>query len=123
MPDLYIGQSQRSGRGVFSNEAIEKGDTIEFCPMIVLNKDDRSHLDQTGLYDYYFDWGEKQDEAAIALGYGSIYNHDPNPNAIYETYFEEQVMVIKALRRIEAYEEIVISYRQDPDDKRKVWFQ
>ena len=123
MPDLYIGQSKRSGRGVFSNEPIEEGDTIEFCPMIVLNKEDRPHLDKTGLYDYYFDWGEGQDQAAIALGYGSIYNHDPDPNAVYETYFEEQVMVIKARRKIDAHEEIVISYRQDPDDKRKVWFQ
>ena len=123
MPDLYIGQSARSGRGVFSNEPIMKDETIEFCPMIVLEKKDRPHLDQTGLYDYYFDWGEDQDKAAIALGYGSIYNHDPNPNAVYETYFEERVMVIKARRDIEAHEEIVISYRQDPEDKRRVWFQ
>lgn len=121
--DLYIKEVRGKGRGVFCNEEITKGTIIEFCPVIVLSSKDRPHLDKTFLYDYYFEWGLDQKESALALGYGSLYNHNYEPNAEYETFFEEKMIVIRALRTIPAHEEITISYNQNPDDKRKVWFE
>lgn len=123
MADLYIKEVEGKGRGVFSNEAIEENEIIEFCPMIILPSRDQPHIDHTKLYDYYFLWGESQDKLGIALGYGSLYNHDYSPNAKYDTYFEEEIMVVRALRRIAPHEEITISYNQDPEDQREVWFE
>ena len=121
--DLYIQNIEKKGRGVFCNEDIAAGEVIEFCPVIVLPADQQSHLDQTVLYDYYFLWGEDQIDMALALGFGSLYNHDYQPNAYYETYFEDRMIVIKALSHIPAHTEICISYNQDPENKRKVWFE
>ena len=36
---------------------------------------ERPLLDETNLYNYYFTWQDQA--AAIALGYGSLYNHSP----------------------------------------------
>lgn len=119
----YIEESPLGGRGVFANERLEPGDIIEFCPMLILPEKDRILIDQTILYDYYFEWGDDQKELALALGYGSIYNHSYDPNALYETYFEEKIMVIKARTIIHQGSEILISYNQDPKDRRKVWFE
>ena len=122
MSDLYIKFVEGKGRGVFSNEPIPKDTIIEFCPVIILPSIEKKYIDHTKLYDYYFLWGNDQDDMAIALGYGSLYNHSYKPNAYYETYFEEKIIVIKSLRHIDAHEEICISYNQDPDDQRQVWF-
>ena len=121
--DLYIKEVPGKGRGVFCNDEIAKGTIIEFCPVIVLSPEDRPHLDKTFLYDYYFEWGHDQEGLALALGFGSLYNHDYEPNAEYETYFEEKMIIIRALKTIAAHEEITISYNQNPDDKRRVWFE
>lgn len=123
MADLYVKQVDGKGRGIFSNEDIQSGEVIEFCPVLVLPEIEKKHIDHTKLYDYYFLWGEAQKDLAIALGFGSLYNHAYEPNAVYETYFDEKVLVIRALRDITAHEEITISYNQDPEDKRKVWFE
>ena len=122
-PKIYVGESSLGGRGVFSNVNFEPGETIEFCPMLVLPESDREWLDKSSLYDYYFEWGPDSRQLALALGYGSIYNHSYDPNAIYETYFEEKIMVIKSHLTIKPHEEILISYNQDPNDRRKVWFE
>ena len=121
--DLYIKMVEGKGRGVFCNDDIAAGDVIEFCPVIIIPADQQPHLDQTKLYDYYFLWGEDQLDMALALGFGSLYNHDYKPNAGYETFYEDKVIVIRALCNIEAHTEICISYNQDPENKRKVWFE
>ena len=123
MEDLYIRNIAQKGRAVFTNSPIKKGETIEFCPVLVIPYTEKKYIDNTRLYDYYFLWGDDQRDIAIALGYGSLYNHEYTPNAMYECYFEEEVIVFKAIRDIEAHEEITISYNQDPDDKRRVWFE
>ena len=73
--------SLAAGRGVFARRPIIEGETIECCPALVFPKDDRPHIDRTGLYDYYFDWSDGG--LAVALGYGSLYNHSYSPNAMY----------------------------------------
>lgn len=123
MPDLYIKHIKNKGRGVFSNDPITSGEIIEFCPVLVIPSVEQVHLDHTKLYDYYFMWGDDQRDMAIALGYGSLYNHDAHPNANYETYFEEEILVIKAIMDIPAHTEITISYLQDPGNHDKVWFE
>ncbi|MBK7957638.1 MAG: SET domain-containing protein-lysine N-methyltransferase [Bacteroidetes bacterium] len=110
------------GRGVFTTKRIKKGEYIEICPMIVLPPKDRKLIDKTFIFNYYFLWNDNLKSSAIALGYGSLYNHSYSANAIYESYYEEQEIHIKAHRNIEAGEEITINYNCEPDSKELVWF-
>ena len=81
MPGLYIVDTYEKGRGVFTSKEISEGDLIEVCPVIVISKAELPILHKTILHDYYFLWGEEMTDCAIALGYGSLYNHAVHPNA------------------------------------------
>ena len=121
-PSLYIAQSALGGRGVFTGAPIKKGDMIEVCPVIVMKEGEMAVLDTTTLYDYYFLWGDDQKQCAIALGFGSLYNHSAPSNADYFMEFEELFIEIYAVRNIDAGEEITINYNGDPNDKAPTWF-
>ncbi len=119
---IYFAESDKHGRGVFAARDIEDGEIIEVCPVIVFPERDKKLLDQTFLYDYYFDWGENGSEFALCLGYGSLYNHDYEPNAEYTMDFGSETIDFHALRNIRAGEEITVSYNGDPANKEAVWF-
>ena len=76
----------------------------------------------TKLHDYYFLWGWEDNECAIALGYGSLYNHAYDPNARYLVDIDHDAIEIIARRDIPAGEEITVSYNGDPEDQTPVWF-
>ena len=40
-------------------------------------------FEEDDLYNYCFSWGDNYEHTAIALGYGSLYNHSYTPNAIF----------------------------------------
>ena len=111
LPFLTIASSSNRGRGVFTTEKIEKGTIIEIAPVIVLNPEERAHVEKTLLYDYIFEWGTDHQSAAVALGYVSIYNHIADPNCAYQMDFEEQAISIITLRDIQAGEELFINYK------------
>jgi SET domain-containing protein len=79
-------------------------------------------IEPTTLRDYVFSWGENDEQAAVALGYVSIYNHSYAPNAVYFQAPEYESIEIVALRDIDAGEEIVINYNGEPDDMEELWF-
>ena len=120
---LYIDEVEGKGRGVHSYESFSIGDIIEVCPMLVLGKDDRPHIESTFLYNYFFEWGENSEYTAIALGYGSIYNHAAQANAQYEMDFKAKTLTIFCVRPIRAGEEITINYNGEIDNTDKVWFE
>jgi uncharacterized protein len=76
-------------------------------------------LSQTPLKNYCFAWGDRQ--YALALGYGSLYNHSYRPNARYEDV-GRTVKAFVAIRAIAQGEEITINYNGKPRSKAKVWF-
>ena len=119
---LYIQQSDGKGKGIFTKEAIVAGTVIEIAPVILLPEQDSALIDKTHLYNYYFLWGERHKNYAICLGYGSLYNHSYEPNCIYETYYEDEVIHFIALRDIAVGEELTINYNHDPTDPKPVWF-
>jgi uncharacterized protein len=121
-PTLYIAPSDLGGRGVFTGAPIKSGDMIEVCPVIVLKEGEMAILDKTTLYDYYFLWGDSHLESALALGFGSLYNHDCPSNADYFMDFEQQTIEIYAVHDIEAGEEITINYHGDPNNPEPTWF-
>jgi len=123
IPDLYILELEGKGRGVFCANPITKDSIIEICPVIILSKSDKEKIHQTKLHDYYFTWDEVQDQIAITLGYGCLYNHDKNANADTEQDKSDHVIRIIAKRDIQAGEEITINYLGSLEHKEdKLWF-
>jgi SET domain-containing protein len=59
---------------------------------------------------------------AVALGYGSLYNHSYQPNARYDDE-SGQTKVFRAIRDIAPGEEIVVNYNGEPGDETPVWFK
>ena len=120
---IFVGPSERHGKGVFSANRIEAGEIIEICPIILFPVRELLHVRATVLDDYYFDWGDDAQWYAFALGYGSIYNHSYEPNAEYEMDFVHETIDFYCVRDIEAGDEITVNYNGDPDNNTKVWFE
>jgi len=122
LPCLFIAPSFKHGRGVFTNEVLEVGKTIEISPVIVLPASDRLHVDNTLLHDYIFEWGEDRSMAAVALGYLSIYNHACPSNCVYEMDFSAGIMRVITVTSIQKGEELFINYHGDFDNSSPLWF-
>ena len=123
LPILYIMETAGRGRGVFTTEAIPEGTTIEIAPVIVLNQTHRALVDTTLLHDYIFEWGIDEKEAAVALGYVSIYNHQVDANCTYEMDFENKTIQIQTKRDVAVDEELCINYNGDGVTDKPVWFE
>ncbi|MCM3717555.1 SET domain-containing protein [Fictibacillus phosphorivorans] len=111
------------GRGIFATSKIQKGELIHQAPVIVCPGTEYVKLQKTTLRDYYFNWGENYDHVAIALGYGSLFNHSYTPNAVFENNLTEETVDFFALKDIKAGEEILVNYNGDPNDKGPLWFK
>jgi len=99
----------RKGRGLFATETIESGSIIEYSPILLFQKDEwESHGKYTILQHYTFRW--KNGCYAIALGIGSLFNHDRFPNVGWVRLYEENIIRFTALQKIEIGEELCISY-------------
>ncbi len=122
IPGLYIRKTKSKGRGVFTTHDIPKGSVIEICPIIHIPEHEVDIIHETDLHDYYFVWGEDDEEGAIALGYGSLYNHSYRPKAEYIYDLGEDVIEIMAIKDIKAGTEITCNYHGDPNCKDELWF-
>jgi len=121
--EIYVGVTEKKGRGMFAHVAIPAETIVELAPVIVMSEQDRIHLDKTLLHDYIFEWqpnGEKL--CCMALGNIPIYNHSYDSNCEYFMDYENNNMYIKTIKPIEAGEELTINYNGDFDDKKPVWF-
>ena len=108
------------GRGVFARQFIPDGTIIERVPMIVFSeKELETEEGFSALYNYCFEWGPGM--LALALGYGSIYNHSYSPNARYDDV-SQRTKVYTAIKDISAGEEITINYNGDPDNQSPMEF-
>lgn len=118
---IYIGIGIH-GRGVFCAKDIPKDSIIEICPIIHIPKVEVDAIHNTELHDYYFVWGENDDEAAIALGYGSLYNHSYKPNADFILDLDHKTINFHAIKNIKAGKEIMINYHGQPEAEDELWF-
>ena len=110
------------GRGIFAGNNILKDDVIERSPVILIPEPDWAQIQDTILYNYVFEWGSEGDQAALALGHVSLYNHSYKPNALLVDCLEDNVIEVVALRDIERGEEIVVNYNGEADDQEPLWF-
>lgn len=120
---LTIKETLNKGRGIFATRKIKQGSFLERAPILILGADEWKHIALTNLYHYAFEWGKNSLDAALALGFGSLYNHDIQPNAYYLRREEAHALDFFALRNIEEGEEILINYNGEPSCKDLVWFQ
>lgn len=120
--NLYISESEKGGRGVFTNEIIAANVTIEIAPVIVMSSADRKLLDQTLLHDYIFEWGVTAEECAMALGWIPIYNHASLSNCEYFMDFEAETMFVKTVFEINPGDELTVNYNGDFNNSNSVWF-
>lgn len=100
---IRLGNSPVHGKGVFSEGYFTPGDIIETVPLIFF---DREELGDTSIlreYDISFN-----DKNAIMLGYGSIYNHSDDNNALWE--FDNENLIIKCVKPIYRGDEIFVTY-------------
>jgi SET domain-containing protein len=118
---IEVKRVKGKGRGVFARRAIPEGAVIERVPVLVLPMDDVKDTSAwTGLAGYCFLWGDGT--VALALGYGSLYNHSYRPNARYDDV-PRQSKIFRALRDIAAGEEITVNYNGDPADRSPLDFE
>ena len=123
IPGLYVASSELGGRGVFSISQINSGDLIETCPVIILGAEDLELIHKTLLHDYYFIWDNKKKTGAIALGFGSIYNHSSFPNAAFTIDKLNPSINFHALKNIGIGEEITTCYLEQSDPEYDLWFK
>jgi SET domain-containing protein len=117
---IEVKRIKGKGRGVFARRLIRKGEVIETVPMLVLTAEEYENgVSGTSLSNYCFAWGKNS--VALALGYGSLYNHSYRPNARYDDV-GPRTKTFTALRVIEPGEEITVNYNGTPKSRSAVWF-
>jgi len=117
---LIVKKVPGKGRGVFAGKNFRKSEVIERCPILLIPEQERPRLNATGLHNYYFTWRRK---AAIALGFGSLYNHSFIPNARYLKVYSRSWIEIVAIRSIRKGEEITVNYNGRPNSRATLWFE
>ena len=113
---LEVRRIKGKGRGVVARCDIPEGTVIERAPVLVMNDE---AAEDTPLMDYVYCWG--RGTVALALGYGSLYNHSYSPNARYDD-IGQKTKVFTAIRDIPAGQEITINYHGDPDARDEMHF-
>lgn len=114
---IYIKDSLilNAGKGVFAKQTIAQGELIESCPVIEVSLSDPANNDNGLLVNYFFYFGKG---LAVALGFGSLYNHSYQPNATYRIDLLRKTIEFVAIKDIQADEEITVNYNYgNPDDK------
>lgn len=102
--DLQVVQIPNKGRGIVASRSFSPGDIVESCPVIVVPDEA-----VVGIWECYcFLWDETN--SALALGYGSLYNHSRNNNCIHRQNIEGRTIDIIAIKNIEVGEELTIHY-------------
>ena len=102
-----------SGRGVFAARTFKAGETVEICPVVVVNKLASDLPPEVGCI--VFGWSylvtrQVGPLTAIALGYGSLYNHDNPANMRYEADDHLKALRYIAVRDIVQHEELTVNY-------------
>ncbi|MEO0453159.1 MAG: SET domain-containing protein-lysine N-methyltransferase [Verrucomicrobiota bacterium] len=112
-PHIYVKRCE-FGFGVFASEFIPTDTLIEECHYIRYRRDECQSMK---LNDYVYEMPETQETPeedklcnALVLGFGSIYNHSSENNAMYLFDSEKNVFIYQSTRDIQPDEQIFISY-------------
>ena len=91
------------GFGVFTNQKIQKDETIEDCYCLLI------HNTNSDYSPYYYCF--KGDTKLLPLGFGSIYNHNDNPNITWKIIDDNRKIIrFFAISDININEELCHNY-------------
>ena len=119
--------SDTLGQGVYASKAFKAGELIETAPVIVLHNAFTTLPKQ--LQSRVFNWGHLTQcpaASALALGYGSFYNHSDTPNLCYRANAEQQLLLYYARQDISAGQQLTIHYDQADGEHKPLdndWFE
>lgn len=116
---VELRESPGCGRGLFATEDIKSQTVVESSPVIVLPTSEwEAHGRHTIMNHYAFVWRDsKPPSMALALGLGSIFNHNNDPNVGWICDFHTRTIRYITLRDVKKGEELCISYG------RELWFE
>lgn len=114
---LSLTRSKKYGRTVVAENWIFKGLIFLVEPVLIMPNDDCVGI----VSSYSYVWDKKH--SAMVLGFGSLFNHSYTPNAKYIQDIKNGRMKFKAIKDIQAGDEIFINYNGDPTDTSPVWFK
>ena len=98
--------NEEIGAGVFTTADIENGSLIETCYCLVISNWTITHPAIDYLYNI-----PQENKQLLAFGYGSIYNHDDQPNMICKPDPKnKKLLKFYAIRDIKSNEELRVSY-------------
>ena len=115
--NIEVKSSPIHGLGVFATKDISPNEIVEECPVIIVDEAGEHRENTTTLFDRKFSWNKKQ--SAIALGYGSLYNHSKKFSAEFFLDHKNNLIKIAATKPILAGEEILIDYGKNYFNYRK----
>lgn len=110
---ISIRKSPKKGRCVYAARKIKKGELVESCHLILMSLEDVAGTLEGYVYQY------SRNTAAVALGNGSLFNHSDEANCEFYFDYKKKMLLIRAMRTIEAGEEVTINYRYSPQDKQR----
>jgi len=120
---IEVRHTDTKGRGVFATRPFYPGELIERCPVLIVPPDEWKFVEKSIFYNYLFSWGNaEEDQTALVLGLGSIYNHSYQPLAYYEKDFDNHLVNFIAHKLIQPGDEITINYNRDPTCQDPLWF-
>jgi hypothetical protein len=115
---MIVRRSERRQYAIIGSRGIRRREVPQFVwvrfqpPRLIFST--FHHLPHVSLNDLIF---------FPPLGYGSLYNHSIEPNAVFDQDLSERTISIYALKTIEVDEEILFNYNQRTHDKRKWYFE
>ena len=123
-PNLNVAETGTNlGRGVFAACPYSPGDVVEICPVILLDLKTQPFPPQ--IRRLVYNWSKTH--VALALGYGSLYNHNDQPNLTFKRNTNNQSITFSARREIKPGEQLTISYDYLGDGTKKPrdrsWFE
>jgi uncharacterized protein len=112
------------GLAVYALRSLGAGEHVETCPVILFTEDDYGALPKA-IRERLFNWSalisKPRRQHALALGYGSVYNHANPANLTYSALRSNSTLTFIAARAIGIGEELTINYDErsgtDPFDE------
>lgn len=111
---LYVAHTGTpKGRGVYAGRAYAAGELVELAPVVLF--DGAFGSIPAEIRELLFNWSALAGAPAahgLALGYGSLYNHDNPANLRYEADAPQRLLRFIAARDVAADEELTINYNE-----------
>lgn len=114
---VILGDSKVQGRGVYATIDIKKGEIVERCPLIEMEYRSKYQLDPK-IFGYMYaqppcgcdDCDKHGFVIHMVGGYGMMYNHQDNPNALWKFNYRQLLGDVIAVKDIAKGDEIFINY-------------